>query len=558
MKRLFLFLACLIQVLNSYAQTDSILSTSDLKFHSIFEKNAYLGFSQHQKDTLEAYLAVDDLLGPDDFVFLRNKFEDIWKELLTKKIASKKTNAQIKLVYTTVKERLLKNYAQGEYLSSTLLNGRYNEVTGAIVLALLFDRLQIPYQMMDSFEDFQFIANPGANEQTLDVGNPIKIRVERTPETKKELVDYLRKCGAITELEMRNHTYSELFDLKTTEQKPVSTRELLGMFYYLQSSKKLGQDDTKTGLDLAQKAYYLYPTPYVQWHFLTCLANVMSGFTVRQASDIDYLVQLHRVGYFNTESTTEIFKSIIIGQMAFEDKGALCDSMYERFVGKVPGQELHDELAFTYNLLRINQKSPTYKDIFRIDKSATIKPNIKDLNGLLEGVIQMNLENISSIKVRLDSIQSLSKQLKSPAGMETLRHLKQYNLLALAVELYKNKKGKEGEKYLQAFEAECQLPIGNEQFRKEVEYAFRELAVSAYWGQNQDLAANRRMIQRGLKLVPGSEIIQSGQYDKGQVKYVNTNPEVKYLNKEEKDNKPKTGRSIRVISKDKKEKVYSF
>jgi hypothetical protein len=78
-----------------------------------------------------------------------------------------------------------------------------------------------------------------------------------------------------------------------------------------------------------------------------------------------------------------------------------------------------------------------------------------------------------------------------------------------------------------------------------------------YWGPNQDVPANHKIVERGLKLVPDSKIIKSAWFEKGYVKYAtdnSTTPVVKKLS----DNTPKTGRTIRVISKNKKEKVYSF
>lgn len=556
--KFILVLVGVAQAVLSFAQSDSIVTFSNLKFQSVHEKRAFDHFAHHQADTLNAFLALDDLLGSDDFVYLQNKLEEIWKELSDKKISSKKMNAQIKMVYATVKDRCMNTYAQGEFLSSTLTNGRYNEVSASVILALMFDRLHIPYQLLDSPEQFAFIANPGANEQKLEVGNPIIVHVEKTPEDKKEYVDYLRKCGVVSDLEMRTYSYAEVYDLKTMVQKPITLLELLGIGYYWQSNKEASQGNLNGGLERAQKASYLNSAPYIQYHLFHCLVAALDQFTIRQASDIDFAVQLHRVGYLDVETTANMFNSIISKQLEFEDKAALCDSMYERFTSRVQDQALLDELTFSYNLMRVNQKNPNFADICRVDRSACIKPNIKEVNNFLEGVIQMNLYRITSMKARLDSVRSLSKQVKSPTATMMLESMRQTFLLNLAVDLYKEKNFKEGEKYLLEFESSCPVPIQNEALRTEVESAYRTLAVSAYWGLKQDLAANRKMIQRGLKLVPGSEIIQSGQYEKSTVKYVNTNPEVKYLRKEEQDKTPKTGRSIRVISKDKKEKVYSF
>jgi len=556
-KRMFFVLAGLMLAAFSFAQTDSIVTFSDLKFHSVVEKKAYTNFVQYQTDTLNAFLAVDDVLSSEDEVYLRKKFEDICKELTAKKIETKKINAQIKLAYSIVKSNYLKTYIQEEVLSSTLLNGRYNEFTTSIILAMIFDRLHIPYLFLDSSEEFCMIANPGPNEQKLEIGNPIPVFIENSPEFKKNYVDFLRRTKKISEAEMRSHTFIELYDEKSKEQRQITLKELLGMFYYFQSGRQLQLENTNRSLDMIQKGFYLYQTPYVQMHYLRCLAKKMEQFTVTNATDIDYLVQLNRVGNLDAAMTNNIFKNVISNQLAYTDKIGLCDSIFERFTSKVHEQELLDEVTFTYNLMRVSQNNSVYSDIFRIDKAACIKPNLKGVNDLLNVILAVNLNKITSNQARLDSIRSLSKQLKSPTALETLGSQRLTFLLQMAREAYKNKRPKEGEKFLLEFEASCPAPIGNDRLRYEAECAYREIAVSLYWSTNMNVDANHKMIQRGLKFAPDSEMIKSGSYDKGNNQRVNTNPIVKVKNKTE-DTAPKTGRSVRVISKDKKETIYKF
>ncbi|MCX6307678.1 MAG: hypothetical protein NTY32_02215, partial [Bacteroidia bacterium] len=451
---------------------------SDLKFHSVVEKKAFTNFAQKQSDTLNAFLAIDEMLTSEDAVYLKNKFEVLYKELKAKKIETKKVNAQIKLVYSTIKNNCLKAYIEEEILSSTLLYGRFNEATASILLALIFDRLHIPYQILDSSEEFFMIANPGPNEQKLEVGNPIHVYIEHTPDFKKQYVDFMRRSGKISEAEMRTHTFTELFDEKSREKKQLSLNELLGMLYYFQSARKLQLEDVHGSLALVQKGFYLYQTPYVQMHYLRCLAKKMEQFTVEKASDIDYLVQLYRVGNLDVNTTTDIFKNILANQLEYTDRAGLCDSLYERFIRKVSDQELIDNVCFAYNLLRVNQKNPTYSDIFRIDKAVCILPNRKDINDFLEGVILMNLFKIRDEHSRMDSIRSLTNQLKSPLAKELLKTQRMTLLLEMAQTAYKSNKTKEGDKLLLEFEATCPRPIGNEFLRMNVEQTYREIATT--------------------------------------------------------------------------------
>lgn len=555
-KRTLFFLVGIMQAVFAFAQTDSIVTYSNLKFHSAFEKKAFSNFTQHQTDTLNAFLAVDEVVGEEDALFLKNKLEDIWEELTSKKIAQKKMSAQIKLIYATVKKSCFKKYIQDETVSSLLINGRYNETSASLLLALLLDRLHIPYLILDSSVDFALIANPGPKEVKLNVGNPVHTDFDQTDEYKKSYVEFMHHTGKITDAELRFHTYGELYDERAKIQKPISVKELLGIQYFLQSTKKQLIKELNISLDLCQKGYYLFQAPYIQIQLFTNLSQKMEQLTVEKASDVDYLVQYYRISHLEMEQTNNLFRRITNNLQQFTDRGELLDAVHDRFIRQMYDQELIDEVNFSFYMMHNRQQNLTFTDLLYVDKAVCIKPNIREANTYLENLINVFLANIHNDQVRMDSIQSMAVTFQSKKAKETLETQRLITLLDLAKESYKGKKVLEGNKLLMNFEASCPCPVENRVMTWKVESTFREIAVALYWSNNQDYAANSKMIQRGLKFVPESKVLLSGLYEKGAVKY-QTESDLKAAAKKEAA-RPKTGRTLRVISKDKKEKVYSF
>lgn len=550
------FLLVLMQNVFAFAQTDSILTFSNLKFHSAFEQKAFSNFVQSQTDTLDAFLSVDEIVTEQDAAYLKSRLEDLWNELVSKKIKKKKINAQIHLIYSTVKKNYLLKYDQDVSLSYTLLSGRYNESTAAILLAILFDRLQIPYILLDGNASFSVIANPGSNELKLEVGSILPSSVKETPEFRKSFVDNLILNGKITNDDLRFRTYDELYEEKIREQTPITLQELLGKQYYSQSIRKWRMDEFDNSLYLVQKSFYLFPAPYVRIQVYHALTSKIDRSPFLEPSDIDYLVQYNRIGNLNIERTNQIFRNIYNKLMRYNGMEDLIDTIFQRYIRQLDNQELIDEVSFTYYNMRFRHANMSYPDIFLADKAACIKTNMKDLNTFLESLIRSHLQGLPDDKVRMDSILNISKRVKSKQAKDALETQRMITTLRLAKDAFKDKQPVLGEKYLQAFESACPTPIQDRMLLNAIEFNFREIAVLIYWKGEGDYVANNKMIQRGLKYVPESTILKGGTYDKS-FKYVNTNPEVKYLKKEEKE-KPKTGRTIRVISKDKKEKVYSL
>jgi len=217
---------------------------------------------------------------------------------------------------------------------------------------------------------------------------------------------------------------------------------------------------------------------------------------------------------------------------------------------------LIDEINYLFYLMHTKQQNPSYTDLMYVDKAVCIKPNIRELNTYLESLLNIYLTNIKNDQARLDSITSLYTKLQSKKAKESLETQRLMTLLDLAKESYKSKNASDGERFLKEFEANCPCPVENKLMTWRVESAYREIAIMLYWSKNQDYTANSKMIKRGLKLVPDSQALLSGIYEKGAVKY-QTDSSVKAMAKKEAAT-PKTGRAIRVISKNKKEKVYSF
>lgn len=538
------------------ANRDSILTFSNLKFHSEDEQNAFANFVQNQSDTLNAFLFVDEIVTQEDAVFLTSRLEDLWKELESKKIRKKKVNAQINLIYSTVKKNYLLKYDRDGSLSFTILNGRYNESTAAIMLAILFDRLRIPYLLLDGNATFSVIANPGPNEVKLEVGSLLPTSEKVTPEYRKSYIDNLILNGKMTSDDLRFKTYDELYEEKISVQEPITLKELLGKQYYTQSIRKWRMDEFDNSLQLVQKSMYLFPAPYVQVQVFHGLTSKIDRSLFFDPSDIDYLVQYNRIGNLNIERANQIFRNVFYKLMRFEDKGELMETMFHRYINQIDNQELKDEVSFTYYSMRCRHVNMSYPDILYADKAAYIKSNMRDLNALLESLIRNHLQGLPNDNVRIDSIQRLSNHVISRHAKDFLETQRLITSLRLAKDAYKDKQPALGEKYLKAFESACPTPIQDRMLINAIESNFREIAVFVYWKGNGDYIANNKMIERGLKYVPESTILKGGTYDKG-FKYVNTNPEVQYLKKGEKE-KPKTGRTIRVISKDKKEKVYSL
>ena len=528
---MFIVLTGLLFSVVSYAQTDSIITYSNLKFHSDLEQIAFDHLTRLHTDTLNAFLGVNENLSTSDFEKAHQSFNDLIKGLEVKNFGKKSVKVKLKLIFAAIKKKCQITYDRDGTVATALLNGTFNEWSVTPIAAMLLDHFQIPYTLLYSSNQLRLVVNFGPNEVTLDANNPYPIVFDYPFEYQQRYVEFMHTIGRLTDSDMRQRSVNELFEEYSKKEQKISITQLLGLEYYNLSNTLSKLGNYAACLLPAQKGYYVYPLPETGIVLLNGLSEKMNHFAINTSTDIDYLIQFCRASGIDAVKTSTYISNLFTKMLQDPEKVPLCDSVFNRLMLQTKDQKVIDEVGFTYNVMRINQKNLSYKDLFFADMAASIQPNNKELCKYAEFILVDFLGKIEDEQTRKDSIESLSNKLKSKRAQETLKAQRMALLLNMAKEAYGDRKLADGERLLQEFEASCPPPVKNEGLLHDIELAYYDMAVAVYWSNKQDYAANALMIQRGLKYVPDSEIIKSGAYEK-------------------KDNQ--------ATSKKKKEKVYTF
>jgi hypothetical protein len=521
----------LFQAVLSLAQTDSIVTFTDLHFHSAFEKRTFAKLMTKQTDTLDVFLSQHDSVSSKSISNVHQYFFQLISELDSKKVGKKNINSKARIIFAAVKNKYQKTYDREATLLSTFQNGKFNEWTVTPVIAMIFDRFKVPYKMFYSSDQLRLLANPGPEEDLFVAGNPNPVEVQYPQEYRKKYVEFLQRSGIVNDEGIRLKGINDVFEEHRQKEKQLTLTELVGLEYFVQAIKQYKLGAFYNSLISAQKAFYLYPSPASQIALLNGLADQINHLEVKQASDINYLIQYSKVSGIGATKTNAYFTNILSKLLQNPENLPLCDSIFRQIDLRISDRSVLDEITFTYNVMRINQKMLSYQDLFFVDKASCIQPTNKELCDYAEFVIVDFLCKIDDIQQRKDSIASLSNKLKSSRAQETLRVQRLALLLDMAKEAYGNKHHADGEQLLLEFEANCPTPVENKRLIHAIELAYYDIAVAVYWSNKQDYAANTKMIQRGLRYVPESEMLRSGAYEK-KVEPVNSNK--------------------------KKEKVYSF
>lgn len=493
-----------------YAQSDSLVKFSDLRFHSDFEKEAIKNFVFHNRDTFNLFLAIDEKMTHKEASWRKDIYLNVLKDLNDKKVLSKKINQKIKLSYSNVHSRFLKKYNDNEYFPVIFQTGTYNCVSASMLYAMIFDDLDIPYNVKASSNHVYLVANPGSNSIVIESTNPSFEQKIFTGEFKQQYVNYLKTSKLISESEYKNKSVEEIFEEKFKEVRDAEFNNLPGFQYYNKALTKLQNNDTEESLKLCQKAYFFYPDYQVKLLLQTCLLFHIEKCNFDKISDIDYLAQFSRFESTDMNTVVGIFNNIIYQHLQYTDKEAFCDSLNARLISQIIDKKLIDGINFTYNL----QMSYRYQNSDKVEKyvakAIAIKGNHHDAKIIMENHLQKKLYGISNTIALLDTINQLENRYDHEIINPILNEHKLRAYLQLANDSFSKKRISEGNEYLLEFEKNCEPPMRSQMLTSMIENTYRTAAVFYFY--KGDKATAKTYINRGLKYVPNSRLLESAVY----------------------------------------------
>jgi len=514
MKKIIIVLITVILALPvdlfSQNQSDSLVSFSGIKFHSEFEQQALKSYIQNKKDTFNLFLAIDENMTTEIASGYRFIFNKVIAELFKQKIETKNPERKIRMLYSTLHNKFLKKYNENEYFPFIFKEGTYNCVSASLLFSLVFDQLKIPYKVMASKSHIYLIANPGNNSIVIETTNPAFENSIFNGDFKEQYVTNLRKSKLISEDDFKSKSIEEIFATRFNELTEVKVSNLPGFQYYNMALTKAVDQDIDKAYDLAQKAYYFYPDQQVKTLFYSALAYKLNKCEFNKMEDVDLLTQYAKLDPSNTNQITRIFDVMLAKNLQYTDRSKNIESYYQRLKSQISNQSILEEIGFNYYMTRAySKKYDLSGSAYFARQALKFKPNHKDAISLFEACLQNDLQGTDISVSYLDSLNSYDKELNNEDLSSIISEHKNLLYLKIAKRAFSNKNIVEGEKYLSLFENNFKLPFKKPDMKYTLENAYYEYA--AYYAHKKNKAMVEKIISRGLKLVPNSNMIQSAR-----------------------------------------------
>ncbi|CAN5268301.1 hypothetical protein BH09BAC3_BH09BAC3_23490 [soil metagenome] len=499
---------CLLINFSLVAQ-DSLVSYKDLKFTSAFEKETFGAYLKRNEKNqyLPLFLSVSSVASPTEYTNIKTRIRDIENYLLETGIEKRKSEKKVKAVYDQIHESLLKKYEMENRFHDIFANGNYNCVSATALYALIFEDLNIPYEIKQEPTHVYLLAYPNANNIVLETTTPLFGYLNFDPTFKENFVSNLKKQKIIGNAESEQKNTDELFNIYYFTNEKIDIKKLVGIQYMNDALFKNDHGQIKEAYEQTQKAYFFYPSPrceYMLINFGSVLINTPGLPPKDRAKLIAQLARLKNHG-ITTDMIKGEFINLTSDLLIRQNNKALYKECVNIIRSGVTDKETIDEVNYLYyyesGRVYYNQGNYTMaKNNF--GPCMELQPNNVDLGGMFVSTLGLTFRNERNNKSILDTLAFYQKKFPSLVENNNFNTMMSMCYVTQFGDEYNKGNVPEGDKYRRLFEDLVQSNKNIVVKSGMIGEAYG--SACTYFFKNGQKTKAKEILTKGLQLAPDS------------------------------------------------------
>lgn len=503
-KAIILFLILMIGF-NCAAQNSNAIYYSNLNYNTNFEKSVFNNIENDSLNYIALFLAIDynqDKIKNQNIekriAILYNSInKQNTKGMSVKKLANK--------IYKDVHKQLLTRYKAVCNISEMFEQGYYNCVTSTAIIAILFEKFEIPYTIKETPNHVYIIVDPEGENILIETTLPKNGYISVEEKVKKEYIEYLNENKILTQNEINQYSTDELFNKYYYVDKNIGLKELAGLNYFNEALTAMESQDFQKALFQLEKAQYLYQNERNLFLMNLCLVNLIENNNLNLSAN--YLMRFanynHNEAYYDYVITA--FEKLSHRYVIEKSDTLNYNLFYHSMKDGLLNDELVEKTKFIYhhylgNFYLLQRKYTEAIDNLTVAYFINTK-NLAVRSSILESVGRY-LYDRRDYEKALDSLDNF--KLKFPFLYEDER-IQQFYIaccMKLTGDNYELNDRVKAEKYLTKFEELINDFENLEPDGDIIGYGFGQ--AFAYYVRKQKYSTAKTYINRGLKYAPYS------------------------------------------------------
>ena len=507
-------LFCVLCTLTFSAQTyDSLVTFRDLEFKNSSEQECFVNFSPADKNSyLTLFMTSHDGLRSFNLKDVQTRVSNC-VNTLQKETEGKTEVKKVKHIYRYVHDHFFRTYKLRNSFSDIFTKGEYNCVSASALYAIIFNLMDIPFQVMEAPRHVFLIAYPETHRILIESTSPEDGYNTYSESYVEKYVRSLYASKVISQQEFDTKSVRQLFEKYYYSSTSISLKNLAGIQYSNYGLYSVDDQDYENAAKEFKKACYLNADERGRYLLRTSLLTLVNNNGYKELKTVKQLSLLCRYNqYGDADISDEYIKNEFL---RVKDQQLITDTDHEKFDKSfgmlneaIKDSTLKRELAFLYHyeLARLgymNLKPDNYVlEHFR--EAYILKPDHANLQTLIIAHFGQRIEK----NKQMDQVQKQIGEYGGTFGfLNENKHflaVKANCCLELAYQNFVLKNSTKGEEYFKAFEDLCSEGNKNEVEANTyyVEKAYSE-AAGFYFKKGNKVKA-KQVLQKGLNYAPNS------------------------------------------------------
>jgi len=490
----------------------SLIKIDDLTFHN-----------QNEKHYFEKFNGAPDF--KTLFGLLFNSFEkektgnlaeaikkvEFHVAYLKKEVIGLSDVKKVKYVYKYIHKHFLKVYKLNNSFVDIFESGEYNCVSASALYALVFDQLEIPYQVREIPQHVYLLAYPNSSKIVVETTSPTKGYFQFNSSFMAAFAKKLVESKIITKQEYESTSADALFNKYYFSSTGINLIELAGLQYSNFAIYNLGKNEYKAALEEAKKAIFLFPgdrNKYLFEYTVAVSVDKLGYETIDNVNNLSILCRFHKPSDYEikAEFIQNEFYKIINAQLIKNLNYELLEKSFNIIYAEISDSVLKNEiaLAYYYEIARVgllNSKNIEF-EIENLSKAYSINIINANTRSLILGVYVKYIDKFSDSRSIIEKSDMFANTFDFLKTNDIFLSIKANCYLDLAYQSYYLGELAKGDKHIQDFENLMKSNTEIEAKELFIEKAYAQAAVEYYKKGNK--AKAKQFLNNGIKYAPYS------------------------------------------------------
>jgi len=509
----YLFIFLFLFSTAGFCQRDtSLIKFNDLSFKNDPEKDAFVKYNEtkNKVDVFDLLFISYDRSKIGDRAKALEKINDCVSSL-KKTISDKSEIKKVKITYDYVHKEFLKVYRLKNSFLDIFETGEYNCVSASALYAIIFSKLDIPYQIKETPTHVYLIAYPNSSKILIETTAPAKGYYQFNSNFITKYVTTLYNSKIITKEEFETVSANDLFNKHYFTSDNVSLLELAGLQYSNFAIYFMDENDLVKAKEEIKNAYFLFES---ERHKYLLKATLMALIDKNGYDDPNNIYNLAILCRFNNLKDKELsneviayeFGKIINTQLIKNSDYDSFDKSYSKIINELRDSVLKGEISYEYNyelarLGYLNSKGEAYQ-LLHLKAAYSHNPLNANLRSLILGTFERSVEKFNDSKSIMEEAEIFVKAFSFFEEDEFFLSVKSNCILDMAYRSYYYSDLSKGDAYLKEFEELIKSNGTLTPTANFVEKAYSQGASEYY--RKGNYAKSKQLLKTGLIYAPNS------------------------------------------------------